>query len=280
MKSYFSTHPDDYKQYDTQTLRDRYLIEKLFKAGEVNQFYCYDDRLIVAGICPTLSPLSLEAGKALGGLTFFARREAAAVNVGGEGVITVNGQVFSLLERDALYIGKGEHDVQFESVNPDNPARFYFCSAPSHQPYPTRLIRREEARKIELGDPQNANERIINQYIHPDVCPSSQLAMGLTELKNCSIWNTMPCHTHARRMEAYFYFFEEDDTRVFHFMGEPDETRHLVVANEQVVVSPSWSIHSGVGTKLTALSGRWPEKTRSLMIWILLTRQTCAKECP
>ncbi|MDD1783625.1 5-dehydro-4-deoxy-D-glucuronate isomerase [Enterovibrio sp. ZSDZ35] len=249
MKCYYSTHPEDYQGYDTQKLRDNYLIESLFCYGEVRQFYCYDDRLIVAGVCPQGTSLSLVAGKALGGLTFFSRREAAAVNLGADGVIRVGDEVFSLAYREALYVGKGEHDVSFESVEPSNPAKFYVCSAPSHHPYPVRHIGRSDVKKIHLGDPDTANERIIHQYIHPDVCPSSQLALGLTDLINASNWNTMPCHTHSRRMEAYFYFFEQDDTRVFHFMGKPNETRHLVIANEQVVISPSWSIHSGVGTR-------------------------------
>ncbi|BDU39468.1 4-deoxy-L-threo-5-hexosulose-uronate ketol-isomerase [Vibrio nigripulchritudo SFn27] len=248
MKSYYSTHSDDYRSYDTQTLRDRYLIESIFKLGHVQQYYCHDDRLIIAGICPDHSPLMLTEGKELGGLSFFERREAATINLGGEGRVKVGNETFSLGHKDALYIGQGPHIVTFESVDPDQPARFYLCSSPSHYSYSTTLIRRSEAKQIRLGDPKASNERIINQYIHPDVCKSSQLVMGLTELINTSNWNTMPCHTHARRMEAYFYFSELEDAQVFHFMGKPDETRHIVISNEQAVISPSWSIHSGVGT--------------------------------
>ncbi|MDP2572005.1 5-dehydro-4-deoxy-D-glucuronate isomerase [Vibrio penaeicida] len=248
MKSYYSTHAEDYGNYDTQTLRDRYLIESIFEHGKVQQYYCHDDRLIIAGISPASISLKLTEGKELGGLTFFSRREAATINLGGEGRIRVGDEIFSLDHKDALYIGQGAHPVSFESVDESHPARFYLCSSPSHHVNPTTLVRRSEAIQIHLGDPKNSNERIINQYIHPEICSSSQLVMGLTELVNTSNWNTMPCHTHARRMEAYFYFSESEESQVFHFMGKPDETRHIVISNEQVVISPSWSIHSGVGT--------------------------------
>ncbi|MBD1557028.1 5-dehydro-4-deoxy-D-glucuronate isomerase [Vibrio sp. S9_S30] len=248
MKSYYSTHAEDYSSYDTQTLRDRYLIESIFEQGKVLQYYCHDDRLIIAGISPESTPLKLAEGKELGGLTFFKRREAATINLGGKGRIRVGNDIYSLEYKDALYIGQGEHPVSFESVDESHPARFYLCSAPSHHSKPTTLVRCSEAIQIHLGDPKNSNERIINQYIHPEICCSSQLVMGLTELVNTSNWNTMPCHTHARRMEAYFYFSDSKDSQVFHFMGKPDETRHIVISNEQAVISPSWSIHSGVGT--------------------------------
>ncbi|GLQ74262.1 5-dehydro-4-deoxy-D-glucuronate isomerase [Vibrio penaeicida] len=248
MKSYYSTHAEDYGSYGTQTLRDRYLIESIFKRGKVQQYYCHDDRMIIAGVSPENSPLKLTEGKELGGLTFFNRREAATINLGGEGRIRVGDEIFSLDHKDALYIGQGAHSVSFESVDKDKPARFYLCSSPSHHSHPTILVRRSEAVQVHLGESKKSNERVIHQYIHPDVCRSSQLVMGLTELLNSSNWNTMPCHTHARRMEAYFYFSESEDTQIFHLMGKPDETRHIVIANEQAVISPSWSIHSGVGT--------------------------------
>ncbi|MDX1735970.1 MAG: 5-dehydro-4-deoxy-D-glucuronate isomerase, partial [Halioglobus sp.] len=204
--------------------------------------------IIAGGIMPVASKVGLEAGKEMGVDYFFERREAGVINVGGKGVITLDGECFELDKRDGLYIGMGVRDITFESADAAEPARFYFNSAPAHQAYPHTHIAISQANPVHLGAEETSNKRTIYQYVHPEVCASCQLVMGLTMLEPGSIWNTMPCHTHERRMEVYFYFDLDDDARVFHFMGQPDETRHLVVANEQAVISPSWSIHSGAGT--------------------------------
>jgi 4-deoxy-L-threo-5-hexosulose-uronate ketol-isomerase len=179
---------------------------------------------------------------------FLERRELGAINVGGEGEIVADGIVYSMKKLDGIYIGAGTKDVSFRSLDKDCPAKFYVNSAPAHQTYPTVHIPLEKARKVELGNPENLNVRTIHQIVHPAVCPSCQLVMGVTILKPGSVWNSMPSHTHARRMEVYFYFDMAETTRIFHFMGEPTETRHLILKNEEAVISPSWSIHSGVGT--------------------------------
>ena len=248
LETRYSNHPEDVKRYTTADLRRHFLIEQPFAADEARLTYSHIDRIIVGGIMPVTKTLTLTAGKDLGVDTFFERREGGIINIGGKGIIKLDGEVFELNYQDGLYIGKGVKEILFEAVNRNAPPKFYFNSAPAHHPYPSTLITLEKAKKVHLGDQESCNKRTINQYIHPDVVASCQLVMGMTAFESGSVWNTMPSHTHERRMEAYFYFDMDENTRVFHMMGEPAETRHIVMANEQIVLSPSWSIHSGVGT--------------------------------
>ena len=244
----YADHPDVAKRFTTDEMREKFLIERPFNPGKISFTYSHVDRIIAGGIVPTSAPLALEAGKELGVDYFLERREMGVINIGGDGTITVDGTEYPVKSREGMYIGKGSKAVNFASASAANPAKFYVNSAPAHQAYPTVLIDLDKARKVELGDPENLNVRTINQFVHPAVCESCQLVMGMTILAPGSVWNTMPCHTHERRMEVYMYFDMEPDTRVFHLIGQPEETRHLVVGNEQAVISPSWSIHSGVGT--------------------------------
>lgn len=244
----YNNHPTDSKSYDTQTLRDRYLIERVFVKDEIQLTYSHHDRIIAGGVLPVDKKLELPVTKDLGTDFFLERRELGVINVGGAGVIELDGKSYDMAARDGLYVGAGVKVVSFSSVDKNNPAKFYVNSAPAHQSYPTVHIPFKNANPRHLGDPKALNVRTIYQYVHPAVCQSCQLVMGMTVLEPGNVWNTMPCHTHERRMEVYFYFDMEADTRVFHLMGQPQETRHLVVANEQAVISPSWSIHSGVAT--------------------------------
>ena len=244
----YASHPDDVKHYDTERLRKHFLIASLFAADQVQMTYSHVDRIMVGGIMPVVQSLGLEAGKAMGGDFFFERREAGVINVGGKGSITVDGERFELDKRDGLYIGMGVKEIRFASAAAAEPARFYFNSAPAHRPYPNVKIEIARANPLKLGEDETCNKRTIYQYVHPAVCQSCQLVMGLTILEPGSVWNTMPCHTHERRMEVYFYFDMDADSRVIHLMGQAEETRHIVVANEQAVISPSWSIHAGAGT--------------------------------
>ena len=244
----YAAHPDDVKHYTTDQLRQHFLVDSVFVADQPSLTYSHVDRIIAGGIMPVNQAVGLEAGKEMGVDFFFERREAGVINVGGPGLIVLDGEEFELNQRDGLYIGMGVKDVSFRSASADNPAKFYFNSAPAHCSYPHTHIQISQANPVKLGSPETSNQRTIYQYVHPAVCESCQLVMGLTMLEPGSIWNTMPCHTHERRMEVYFYFDMDDDARVFHFMGQPSETRHLVVGNEQAVLSPSWSIHSGAGT--------------------------------
>lgn len=245
----YGHHPDDVKKYDTDRLRDQFLIEKIFVTGEVTYTYSHVDRIIVGGACPTNGPIKLEAGNAIGAEYFLERREVGIINIGSPGKVVVDGQTYVLGARDGLYIGMGARDISFESDDASSPAKFYFNSAPAHRTYPTVKINIEQATPLHLGSNEESNKRTIYQYVHPNVLESCQLLMGLTVLEPQNVWNTMPCHTHERRMEVYFYFDMEEETRVFHLMGQPSETRHIVVGNESGVISPSWSIHSGVGTR-------------------------------
>ena len=244
----YASHPDDVKHYTTEQLRQHFLVDAVFVADKATLTYSHVDRIIAGGIMPVGQPLTLEADKEMGVDFFFQRREGGVINVGGKGVVTLDGEEFELERRDGLYIGMGVRDISFRSASDKTPAKFYFNSAPAHHCYPHAHIRISQANPVHLGSAETCNERTIYQYVHPDVCQSCQLVMGLTVLNPGSIWNTMPCHTHERRMEVYFYFDMGEDARVFHFMGQPQETRHIVVGNEQAVISPSWSIHSGVGT--------------------------------
>ena len=244
----YSNHPNDVKHYTTDTLREHFLIEQVFVGDEINLVYSHNDRIIAGGALPLTKGLTLESGKELASDYFLELRELGAINVGGPGYIMLDGVRYEMNYQDGIYVGRGTKDVTFYSVDPTNPAKFYINSSPAHKTYPTVHIPLEKANKVHLGDAANLNVRTINQYVHPAVCESCQLVMGMTILAPGSVWNTMPCHTHARRMEVYFYFNMDQDNFVVHLMGEPTETRHLIVRNEQAVISPSFSIHSGVAT--------------------------------
>jgi 4-deoxy-L-threo-5-hexosulose-uronate ketol-isomerase len=244
-----STHPDDMKHYDTEQLRKHYLIEKLFEPDQVLMTYTHEDRLVIGGAQPVKETLTLEAAETLKTEYFLERREIGFVNIGsGEAVVTADGERYELGRLDTLYVGKGVRELKLSSKDAANPAKLYFCSAPAHAVLPVRKVSIQEANTLYLGSQETSNERELNQIIHADGIQSCQLMMGITVLKPGSVWNTMPSHVHDRRMEAYLYFDLAPDARVFHMMGQPQETRHLVVANEQAVISPAWSIHSGVGT--------------------------------
>jgi len=236
------------KSLDTSGLRKEFLMEQVFIADNMTMLYSHVDRMIVGGAAPAKVSISLPISKELGTDYFLERREMGIINIGGAGSIEVDGTRYEIAPRDGFYIGKGARSVIFSSSDPDNPAKFYFNSAPAHRTCPTRIITFDQAKHIEMGSDSECNKRVINQYIHPAVLETCQLVMGLTSFYEGSVWNTMPVHTHERRMEAYFYFDMPADRVVFHFMGKPRETRHIVVRNEQAVISPSWSIHCGVGT--------------------------------
>ncbi|MGL4773315.1 MAG: 5-dehydro-4-deoxy-D-glucuronate isomerase [Clostridium sp.] len=248
MEIRYANHPEDSKRYNTEELRKHYLVEKVFEGDKIKLTYSHVDRIIFGGAMPVKEELVLEAGKEMGVDYFLERREMGVINVGGEGIITLDGVEYEMNSKDGLYIGMGTKEIKFSSKNPEAPAKFYINSVPAHHSYETVKINISEANPVRLGDNSTLNKRTIYQYVHPNVCKSCQLLMGLTMLEPSNAWNTMPCHTHERRMEVYFYFDMEESTRVFHLMGEPSETRHLVVKNEEAIISPSWSIHSGVGT--------------------------------
>ena len=239
----------DVKYYTTDRLREEFHIPALFPRDEVKMVYSHIDRIIVIGMTPVHKTLTLEAGKELAADYFLQRRELGCINIGGEGVITVDGTEYRMNPRDGIYIGRGNKELTFRSTDPENPAKFYCTSCPAHTEYPIVKIDITKARKVPCGSVEDCNKRVINQYIHPEVMQSCQLAMGLTQLDVGSNWNTMPSHTHDRRMEVYLYLDMGENDAVFHMMGEPKETRHIVMHNEEAVISPSWSIHSGVGTK-------------------------------
>lgn len=249
MEVRYSISPNEARRMTTEEMRENFLIQNLFTPGEIKFVYSHVDRIIVGAAVPTTETLTIEGSKELGSDYFLERREMGVINIGGNGVIIVDGQRVEMEAKDGLYIGKETKEVSFESIDPANPAKFYINSAPAHHVYPLRKIGYAEANKRYLGTPEEANVRTLNQYIHPAVCESCQLSMGMTELQSGSLWNTMPSHTHERRMEVYLYFNMEENDVVFHMMGQPQETRHLVMQNEEAVISPSWSIHSGVGTK-------------------------------
>ena len=231
-----SIHSAHAKTLDTQGLRKAFLVEQIFEADRYTMVYSHIDRIIVGGVMPVTKSVSVggEVGKQLGVSYFLERRELGVINIGGPGTITVDGQCYEIGHRDALYVGKGAKEV---------------VCAPAHTTYPTKKVTPADVAPVTLGDNLTSNRRTINKYFVPDVLETCQLSMGLTELAPGNLWNTMPCHTHERRMEVYFYFNMDEDACVFHMMGQPQETRHIVMHNEQAVISPSWSIHSGVGTK-------------------------------
>lgn len=246
----YSTDPKNFKTMTTEELRASYLIDTLFVPDEVPMVYSDIDRSITGSAVPVTNPLQLLAAKKEMAAEYFAeRREIGVINIGGEGRIDVDGTSYSLRTKDALYIGRGSKVVTFRSASNSQPAKFYFVSYPAHKEYPTTSIPFEKAIQSKLGDQMNANKRTINKLILPGTVQSCQLVMGLTELEEGSVWNTMPSHTHVRRSEVYLYFNMQPDTVVLHLFGRPDETRHLVMHNEQAVLNPGWSIHSGVGTR-------------------------------
>ena len=244
----YAAHPEDVRHYDTAWLRRSFLVETLFKADEVQMVYTMYDRMIVGGAMPVAEALRLEPIDPLKAQWFTQRREIGIYNVGGPGTVSVGDQVFTLDFKEALYVGRGDHEVVFASADSSRPARFYFNSTPAHTSYPCRKVTRHDAVVAHMGALETANERHINKMLVNQVLPTCQLQMGMTELATGSVWNTMPAHTHSRRMEAYFYFELPEDQAVCHFMGEPQETRHIWMHNEQAVISPEWSIHSAAAT--------------------------------
>lgn len=248
----YGEHPDDARMYDTEDLREHFLVESLFSKDAVSLTYTHTDRVVFGGVYPVTKTLALEGGKDFGSDVFLDRRELGVICISGEGKITTDGTVHAMKKGDGLYVGKGTKTVTFSGTgalsSADTAPKFYLVSAPAHMTYPTVHIPLEKANPRKLGTPETVNVRTIYQYVHPAVCQSCQLVMGMTILEKGSVWNTMPCHTHERRMEVYFYFDMSEDTLVFHMHGQSDQTRHLIVRNEQAVISPSWSIHSGVGT--------------------------------
>ncbi len=253
-----ASSPKDVKYYTTQRLREEFLVDDLFKSGEIKLVYSHIDRIIFGSAVP-VTPIRLTAGDELRAEYFLQRREMGVINIGGQGVITIDGERFNVGYKEGMYIGMGSRDIIFESSDKSNLAKFYINSAPAHKEYPTVLIKPEgekengvvivkDENKVELGCLEQSNHRVICKYILPGQVESCQLVMGMTQLKPGSVWNTMPCHTHDRRMEVYLYFEMQEDAIVMHYMGEGNETRHIVMRNEQAVISPSWSIHAGSGT--------------------------------
>lgn len=241
--------PRDVKHYDTERLREEFLIQNLFPVDDVKLIYSHIDRIITGGCTPVDKVLTLAAGAELRAEYFLQRREMGIINIGGEGKVTVDGTVYTLRPRDGIYIGMGSKDVKMESTDKANPAKFYINSCPAHKAYPTVYIRPEDCVRVELGSIETSNHRTICKYILPGQVESCQLVMGMTALQPGSVWNSMPCHTHDRRMEVYLYFDLPEDAFVMHFMGEPQQTRHIIMHNEEAVISPSWSIHCGCGSQ-------------------------------
>lgn len=248
----YSANQRDVKRYTTEELRREFLIEDLYRPDEVRAVYSHVDRMVTLGCMPVSGAVPIDKGIDVWGCFgthyFLERREIGIFNIGGAGKITVDGHVYPLDYKDCLYITRGAKEVLFSSSDPAAPAKFYMVSAPAHRSYETRLLRLEDAAKRPCGDSASSNKRVINQFIHPDVLPTCQLSMGMTVLEQGSVWNTMPAHTHERRMEVYMYFEVPENEVVFHLMGEGQETRHIVMKNEQAVISPSWSVHAGAGT--------------------------------
>jgi 4-deoxy-L-threo-5-hexosulose-uronate ketol-isomerase len=244
----YALHPDQMKLLDTRDIQKHFLIEKLFEKGGMKMVYSHIDRIIAGGVCPADKVEELKVTKELGVDYFLQRREMGIINIGLKGIVSLDGREYPLENKECLYIGMGAKDVSFKSADSNHPAKFYFNSTPAHTAYPTVKLSMKDAKQLHLGTPDKSNVRTIFQFIHPSVLKSCQLVMGLTALEPNSMWNTMPCHTHDRRMEVYLYFDLPHDSFVIHLLGEPKETRHIVVRNEQAVISPSWSIHSGVGT--------------------------------
>lgn len=248
MEQRYATSPEHVPGMGTEELRRRYLVQDLFTPDEIGTVYTHHDRMVLAGVSPVSGPLTLGTYPEIRSEFFFEHREGGIVNVGGAGTVTVDGTEHVLSTGSCLYVGRGAVDVTFASGSADHPAAFYLVSAPAHTAYPTTLVPAGEGTVRELGDPLTSNRRTLNQYIHENGVRSCQVVMGVTTLHPGSMWNTMPAHTHDRRTEAYLYFDLPQDARVVHILGEPTETRHLVVADREAIISPSWSVHSGVGS--------------------------------
>lgn len=243
----YASSPQAVKQYDTEQLRAEFLIDNLMEIGKINLTYSHYDRYIAGSAVP-IQPLTLETIDPLKSSFFLERRELGIINVGGNGAVIVDGTTYELGLKDALYVGSGNKDVVFKSDDVNNPAKFYLNSAPAHKNFPTKKVSLAEANKLQLGTMETANHRTVNQMIIGGIVATCQLQMGMTELKTGSVWNTMPAHVHDRRMEVYFYLDIPENQAVCHFMGQPQETRHIWMHNHQAVISPPWSIHSGAGT--------------------------------
>ena len=244
----YASHPADAKSYDTKRIREEYLVERVFVKDEINLVYTMYDRLIVGGAFPVTKPLALETIDPLKAPNFLHRREIGIINVGGAGKVKAGNEEYALDFKEALYVGCGEHEVVFSSDDAAQPAKFYLNSSPAHKSFPTRKVTKADAVALQLGSLETSNARCINRMLVREVIETCQLQMGMTELQPGSVWNTMPAHTHSRRMEAYFYFEVPQGQAICHFMGQPDETRHIWMKNEQAVISPVWSIHSAAGT--------------------------------
>lgn len=243
----YASNPEAVKGYDTSQLRKEFLIENLMESDKVNWTYSHYDRYMAGSAVP-VNPLSLETIDPLKATYFLERRELGIINVGGSGTVEVNGAVYKLGHKEALYVGQGNEKVVFKSDEAKNPAKYYLNAAPAHKNFPTKLVSLKDANKLELGSLETANHRTVNQMIIGGIVETCQLQMGMTELKTGSVWNTMPAHVHDRRMEIYFYLDIPQGQAVCHFMGQPQETRHIWMQNHQAVISPPWSIHCGSGT--------------------------------
>jgi len=248
MQVRYQNSPKETCQMNTQQLRDNFLVQQLMKNGQIQLVYSHYDRVIIGGAVPTSEPLSLLSEGELKANYFLERREIGIINVGGKGIVTADGESYEVEKLECVYLSKGTQQVTFASLEATTPAQFYMLSTPAHKSYPNRKMTKAEASPIKLGDRATANERTIYKYVHQDGIQSCQLVMGLTTVEAGSVWNSVPPHTHARRMEVYFYFDVDEAHRVFHFMGEPQETRHLVIANHEAAISAPWSMHYGVGT--------------------------------
>ena len=248
MEIRFQSSPREVKGMNTQQLRENFLVQNLMQANQIQLVYSHFDRVIVGGAMPVSNPVLLPNEAELRADYFLERRELGIINVGGAGTVEADGVVYKLNKLDALYLGKGTRSVSFSSASADQPAQYFLLSAPAHHTYPNRRMQKDEAAPVHLGEKATSNERTIYKYIHQEGIQSCQLVMGLTVLKEGSVWNSVPPHTHTRRMEVYFYFDLPEAHRVFHLMGEPQETRHIVMANQEAVISPPWSVHCGPGT--------------------------------
>jgi len=244
-------HSEHARTLDTEGLRRHFLVDSIFVPEQATLTYSQIDRIIVGGIHPVNETVRFapELGKHTGTDFFLQRRELGLINIGGGAIVTADDKTYEVGPREALYIGQGAKDLSFRSIDPAQPAKLYFNCAPAHCHYPNKKVTLAEASPETLGAPETSNRRTIHKFLVPNVLPTCQLLMGMTQLEKGSLWNTMPCHTHDRRMEVYFYFDMADNGAVFHMMGEPTQTRHIVVRNEQAVISPSWSLHAGVGTQ-------------------------------
>ena len=249
MEFLFTADRNSYRRMTTSELRESYMVDGMFVPGEVTLCYTDIDRAVVGSVVPLGESLTLPVHKELASDFFAQRREIGIVNIGGAGKISVDGETFEVDNRDSLYIGRGSKEVEFQSKSVEKPAQYYLLSYPAHAEYPTKLVKQADANKLELGSLEECNERILHQSICPGIVDTCQVVMGFTQLAPGSIWNTMPPHTHRRRSEIYLYFDLDDESNVFHFMGEPDETRSMVVRNGEAVVSPSWSLHCAAGTR-------------------------------